>query len=55
MPNISRVLARVYVEDLEAAIPLYQELAQVADVSRFGFRAACVIMRRRLPAESSTH
>jgi len=38
MPNISRVLARVYVADLEAAIPLYQELAQVSDVSRFGFR-----------------
>lgn len=38
MSNISGVLARIYVEDLEAAIPLYQELAQVDDVSRFGFR-----------------
>ncbi|WP_371540582.1 VOC family protein [Streptomyces sp. NBC_00466] len=38
MPDIAAVVARVYVEDLEAAIPLYQELAQVKAVDRFAFR-----------------
>lgn len=40
MPNITGVLARVVVEDLEAAIPLYRELAGVPPeaVRRFGFR-----------------
>jgi predicted enzyme related to lactoylglutathione lyase len=37
MPNISKVLARVFVPDLDAAIPLYEELAQ-APAERFGFR-----------------
>ena len=37
MPNISKVLARVFVVDLDAAIPLYEELAQ-APAERFGFR-----------------
>jgi len=35
MPNISKVLARVFVPDLDAAVPLYEELAQA---ERFGFR-----------------
>ncbi|WP_433887448.1 VOC family protein [Streptomyces sp. CA-111067] len=38
MPNITAVVARVFVEDLEAAIPLYQELAQAETVNRFAFR-----------------
>jgi predicted enzyme related to lactoylglutathione lyase len=37
MANISKVLARVFVADLDAAIPLYQELAE-ARAERFGFR-----------------
>jgi predicted enzyme related to lactoylglutathione lyase len=37
MPNISKVLARVFVHDLDAAVPLYEELAQ-AKAERFGFR-----------------
>jgi predicted enzyme related to lactoylglutathione lyase len=37
MPNITGVLARVFVPDLDAAIPLYEELAQ-ASAERFGFR-----------------
>jgi hypothetical protein len=37
MPNITRVLARVFVADLDAAIPLYEELAQ-ARAEKFGFR-----------------
>ena len=37
MSNISKVLARVFVSDLDAAIPLYEELAQ-ARAERFGFR-----------------
>lgn len=37
MPNISKMLARVFVSDLDAAIPLYEELAQ-ARAERFGFR-----------------
>jgi hypothetical protein len=38
MANINSVLARVFVPDLDAAIPLYQALAQVSEVSRFSFR-----------------
>lgn len=38
MTNINGVLARVFVSGLDAAIPLYQELAGVADVSHFTFR-----------------
>jgi hypothetical protein len=38
MTNINGVLARVFVSGLDAAIPLYQELADVAEVSRFTFR-----------------
>jgi hypothetical protein len=38
MTNIIAVLARVYVSDLDAAIPLYQELTEAVDVSRFMFR-----------------
>ena len=37
MANIVSVLARVFVADLSAAIPLYEELAQ-APAERFGFR-----------------
>jgi len=37
MANISKVLARVFVSDLSAAIPLYEELAQ-ARAEKFGFR-----------------
>jgi hypothetical protein len=37
MANIGRVLARVFVADLDAAVPLYEELAQ-ARAERFGFR-----------------
>ncbi len=38
MANVKGVLARVFVPDLDAAIPLYQALAQVTTVSRFSFR-----------------
>jgi hypothetical protein len=38
MSNITGVDARVIVEDLEAAIPLYQQLAQATSVNRFAFR-----------------
>lgn len=38
MPNINGILARVFVPDLDAAIPLYQALAQVSEVARFSFR-----------------
>jgi predicted enzyme related to lactoylglutathione lyase len=38
MANINGVLARVFVPDLAAAIPLYRELAQVTAVNRFSFR-----------------
>jgi predicted enzyme related to lactoylglutathione lyase len=37
MPNISMVLARVFVSDLDAAIALYEELAQT-QAERFAFR-----------------
>jgi hypothetical protein len=37
MSNIGKVLARVFVSDLDAAVPLYEELAQ-ARAERFGFR-----------------
>jgi len=37
MPNISKVLARVVVSDLDDAIPLYEELAQ-ARAEKFAFR-----------------
>ena len=36
--NIIRVLARVFVDDLESALPLYRELAGGAEPSRFSFR-----------------
>lgn len=36
--NIIRVLARVFVDDLEAALPLYRELADGAEPARFSFR-----------------
>jgi predicted enzyme related to lactoylglutathione lyase len=35
--NITGVIARVVVDDLDAAIPLYQGLAGVEQVQRFGF------------------
>lgn len=38
MPSINGVLARVFVPDLDAAIPLYQALAQVPVINRFRFR-----------------
>lgn len=37
MPDITKVLARVFVPDLDGAIPLYEELAE-ASAHRFGFR-----------------
>ena len=37
MPNIGKVLARVFVSDLDDAIPLYEELAQER-AEKFGFR-----------------
>jgi hypothetical protein len=37
VPNISKVLARVLVSDLDAAVPLYEEFAQ-ARAEKFGFR-----------------
>jgi predicted enzyme related to lactoylglutathione lyase len=37
MPNISKVLARVFVPDLDAAVPFYEQLAQ-ARAEKFGFR-----------------
>ena len=37
MANITKVLARVFVSDLDAAIPLYEELAH-ARAEKFGFR-----------------
>lgn len=37
MPNISKVLVRVFVSDLDAAIALYEELAQ-ASAEKFSFR-----------------
>jgi catechol 2,3-dioxygenase-like lactoylglutathione lyase family enzyme len=36
--RVEQVLARVYVDDLEAALPLYRRLAADAPVRRFGFR-----------------
>ncbi|AJT42843.1 VOC family protein [Psychromicrobium lacuslunae] len=36
--NIVEVVARVYVEDLNAALPLYQQLSGGGDPHRFGFR-----------------
>jgi hypothetical protein len=38
MANIEGVLARVFVSDLDAAIPLYQRLADSTEVIRFAFR-----------------
>ena len=38
MTNINGVLARVFVSGLDAVIPLYQELADAADVNHFTFR-----------------
>ncbi|WP_261571256.1 VOC family protein [Frankia gtarii] len=38
MSPIRAVLARVYVESLDAALPLYQRLAGDAPTRRFGFR-----------------
>ena len=38
MTNINGVLARVFVSGPDAAVPLYQELAGIADVSHFTFR-----------------
>ncbi|MCO6010100.1 hypothetical protein NE236_34550 [Actinoallomurus purpureus] len=37
MSNITAVIARVLVADLDAAIPLYQALSGVDRVQRFGF------------------
>jgi predicted enzyme related to lactoylglutathione lyase len=38
MSNIIGVLARVFVDDLDAALPLYQGLAEGQTPSRFRFR-----------------
>ncbi|WP_211189463.1 VOC family protein [Actinomycetospora sp. TBRC 11914] len=37
MARIEQVLARVYVVDLDAALPLYSRLAEGAPVRRFAF------------------
>ncbi len=37
MSNITGVIARVVVDDLDRAIPLYQGLSGSAEVQRFGF------------------
>src|SRR5205823_2996329 len=37
--RVEQVLARVYVDDLDVALPLYERLADGAPVRRFGFRA----------------
>ena len=39
MPNIRAIIANVPVDDLEAAIPFYQELAGVPSVKRFSYEA----------------
>ena len=38
MSNVRAVLARVVVPDLDAALPLYQELAGATEIRRFDFR-----------------
>jgi predicted enzyme related to lactoylglutathione lyase len=38
MSNITGVIARVFVEDVDVAVPFYQRLAGVTDVRRFRFR-----------------
>lgn len=38
MANITAVIARVFVDDIDKALPLYQTLAGVDEVKRFGFR-----------------
>lgn len=38
MSNIIAVIARVYVDDIDAALPLYQRLSGVTDVKRLTFR-----------------
>jgi catechol 2,3-dioxygenase-like lactoylglutathione lyase family enzyme len=38
MSNITAVIARVFVDDIDKALPLYQNLAGVEEVKRFGFR-----------------
>jgi predicted enzyme related to lactoylglutathione lyase len=40
--NVRGVLARVFVDDLDAAVPLYQALAGVSEVRRFEFRGVQV-------------
>lgn len=37
-PNVLAVLARVYVDDIEAAVPLYEALTQGETPRRFSFR-----------------
>lgn len=37
MSNIIGVIARVVVDDLDAAIPLYQAISEAAEVQRFTF------------------
>lgn len=38
MSNIAEVIARVYVDDLDEALPLYCDIAGVKTVDRFRFR-----------------
>ena len=38
MSNITAVIARVYVDDIDQALPLYQRLADTDTVKRFTFR-----------------
>ncbi len=38
MTNIRSVAVNVHVDDLDAAIPLYQQLGAVESVSRFGYQ-----------------
>jgi catechol 2,3-dioxygenase-like lactoylglutathione lyase family enzyme len=42
MGNVRGVLARVFVDDLDAALPLYQELTGADEVRRFEFRGVQV-------------
>jgi predicted enzyme related to lactoylglutathione lyase len=38
MPIVEAVLARVFVDDIDGALPLYEQLSGTNDVKRFRFR-----------------
>jgi predicted enzyme related to lactoylglutathione lyase len=38
MSNITEVIVRVFVDDLDAAVPFYERLADGAEAKRFAFR-----------------